>query len=361
MTIKDLKANNLILLECITGSKAYGLDTPGSDTDIKGVFYLPRERFFGLNYVPQVNNETNDEVYYELGRFVELLIKNNPNLLELLASPEKYILYKDPIMERISLKLFLSKLCRDTFAGYASTQIRKARGYKKKIVNPIDAEKKSILDFCFIIEGHVSIPARKWLRESGVDQETCGLTSVPHAKGLYALYISQDSQYSGIVKGPDSYEVALSSVDSGENMRAFLFFNQDGFSTYCKDYREYWDWVEKRNEDRFHTNMSHGKDYDAKNMMHTIRLLQSALKILESSTLDIVCSNRDELLSIKAGDVDYQQLVDLSDHLLARIDSAAESSSLPDEPDKVHCEEILVKMRNELYLKMEAPDQRPAE
>jgi len=38
MTIEELKSSNLILLECISGSKAYGLDTPQSDTDIKGVF-----------------------------------------------------------------------------------------------------------------------------------------------------------------------------------------------------------------------------------------------------------------------------------------------------------------------------------
>jgi hypothetical protein len=36
---------------------------------------LPKDQFYGLQYIPQVSNETNDEVYYELGRFVELLIK----------------------------------------------------------------------------------------------------------------------------------------------------------------------------------------------------------------------------------------------------------------------------------------------
>lgn len=54
MTISDLKSGELIILECISGSRAYGLDTPSSDTDIKGVFLLPKEDFYGLNYVPQV-------------------------------------------------------------------------------------------------------------------------------------------------------------------------------------------------------------------------------------------------------------------------------------------------------------------
>ena len=81
MTIEYLKENNLILLEVIAGSKSFGLDTPQSDTDIKGVFYLPKEQFYGLEYIPQISNDTNDIVYYEIGRFIELLMKNNPNII----------------------------------------------------------------------------------------------------------------------------------------------------------------------------------------------------------------------------------------------------------------------------------------
>lgn len=49
LTIPYLKTQNLILFECVSGSRAYGLDTPTSDTDIKGVFYLPKQRFYSLH------------------------------------------------------------------------------------------------------------------------------------------------------------------------------------------------------------------------------------------------------------------------------------------------------------------------
>lgn len=75
MTIQDIKAKNLILFEAISGSRSFGLATENSDTDIRGVYYLPKEDFFGLNYIPQISNETNDITYYEIGRFVELLQK----------------------------------------------------------------------------------------------------------------------------------------------------------------------------------------------------------------------------------------------------------------------------------------------
>ncbi len=145
MTIDDLRNRGLIILECISGSKAYGLDTPTSDTDIKGVFILPKEEYYGLNYIPQVNNETNDVVFYELGRFMELLSLNNPNILELLNTPENAIIYKHPFLYDIKPELILSKLCSNTFGKFALSQIKKAKGLKKKIVNPVAKERKSVL------------------------------------------------------------------------------------------------------------------------------------------------------------------------------------------------------------------------
>lgn len=62
LTIDWIKNNGLLIFEVIAGSKAYGLDTTTSDTDIKGVFVLPKNLFYGLEYTKQVNNETNDIV-----------------------------------------------------------------------------------------------------------------------------------------------------------------------------------------------------------------------------------------------------------------------------------------------------------
>ena len=38
MTIADLRQQNLILFEAVSGSRAYGTNLPHSDTDLKGVF-----------------------------------------------------------------------------------------------------------------------------------------------------------------------------------------------------------------------------------------------------------------------------------------------------------------------------------
>ncbi len=351
MTIQEIKEKGLLLFECVSGSKAYGLDTPESDTDLKGVFYLPREQFFGLQYVAQVQNETNDEVYYELGRFVELLLKNNPNILELLATPEDCILFKHPIMERFTMEMFLSKQTKDTFVGYAMTQIRKAKGLKKKIVNPFPKEKKEVLDFCFVLQNYDAVPFRDWIEVRGYKQERCGLVKLSHAKGMYALFYDQTGTkaYKGVQKNSHSNEVSLSSVEEGEAIEVYLCFNAESYSSYCKDYNAYWEWVEKRNQERYAVNERHQGGYDSKNMMHTIRLLEVADELMETGKLTIRRKNREALLAVKAGEKSYEELLSLAENILERIEGKYNESDLNDFPDIEKAEKLLIEMREELY------------
>lgn len=356
MTIQHLKSQNLLLFEVISGSKSFGLNTATSDTDIKGVYYLPKEQFYGLEYIPQISNETNDEVYYEIGRFVELLLKNNPNILEILATPEDCILFKHPLMEKLQLSDFLSKLCKDTFAGYAMTQIKKARGLNKKIVNPIAKQKKSLLDYCYFIglggkSRDLSVPLQQWLKEENLTQNQFGLVNLPNAKGIFALFYDSTNAlgYKGITQKDNSNEVSLSSVPKEEVSVGYLSVNQDGYSKYCKEYAEYWEWIEKRNDERYQTNQQHGKNYDSKNMMHTIRLLQTAEQILQNGTLNIKVSNRAELLAIKAGEMEYDALLALADTLIGSIEKHYQTSTLPERPDSLKAIENLVAIREILY------------
>nr|WP_315028997.1 nucleotidyltransferase domain-containing protein [uncultured Chryseobacterium sp.] len=351
MTIQDLKTKKLILFEVISGSRAFGLATETSDTDIRGVYYLPKEDFFGLSYIPQISNETNDITYYEIGRFVELLQKNNPNILEVLASPEDCILYKHPLMDLLKSEDFLSKLCKDTFAGYAISQIKKAKGLNKKILNPIDKERKSILDFCFILVDQGSIPLKKWISEHGKVQEKCGLIAIDHTKGMFALFYddSQTLDYKGIIQHEEANQVSVSSVPKDEKPDAYLFCNLDTYSTYCKDYREYWKWVEERNEDRYNVNQRHGQNYDSKNMMHTIRLLQSCEQIFRNHSLQIRVENRDELLDIKAGNWSYEAVIEKAETLIKSIDDQHSASLFPEYPNLEKTTKTLIKIREQLY------------
>jgi len=350
LTIEWIKNNGLLIFETITGSKAYGLDTEKSDTDIRGVFVLPKDKFYGLEYTAQVNNLTNDITYYELRRFMELLAKNNPNIMEMLGTPEKFVLQKHPVMDMLTPELFLSKLCEKTFANYAYTQIKKAYGLEKKIVNPVDRSRKSVLDFCFVYEGKDAMPLKKYLGLKKLDQHNLGLAAIDHLRDCYNLYQSDEVQYSGIVRKDESNDICLSSVPKEETPIGVLYFNKDGYSVYCKKYKEYWDWVAKRNDDRFKTTMTHGKNYDSKNMMHVFRLLLMAKEIAIEGKVNVFRNDRDFLLSIKEGKFEYEDLLQKAEALKLELPVLYKNSTLPDEPDLKEIDTLLIKMREYFYL-----------
>ena len=349
LTIEQIKDNGWLIFEAITGSKAYGLDTAKSDTDIRGVFVLPKELFYSLEYLPQVSNESNDIVYYELKRFMELLSKNNPNIIELLNVPDNCILYNHELMDKIKPELFLSKLCEHTFANYAYTQIKKAYGLEKKILNPVDEERKSVLDFCYVHVGKEAISLKQFLLENGFEQEKMGLTAIAHLRECYNLFYSKEHQYSGVIKKEEANDVCLSSIPKGEIPVGLLYFNKDGYSLYCKKYKEYWEWVEKRNDERYNTTMSHGKNYDSKNMMHVFRLLLMAKEIATEGKVNVWRKDREFLLDIKQGKYEYEDLLNKAELLKNELHDLYKKADLLDEPDIKKVNELLIEMREDYY------------
>ncbi|HLP52619.1 MAG TPA: nucleotidyltransferase domain-containing protein [Chitinophagales bacterium] len=354
MNLANLQQNShLLLLKCISGSNAYGLQLPTSDIDYKGVFFLPKQTLFSLDYTEQVANETNDEVYYEVKRFIDLLYKNNPNLLELLNTPDDCVLFKHPLLNKVKSELFVSKLCKDTFAGYAVTQIKKAKGLNKKIVNPVEETLKTVLDFCYVLEQQQTISLPNWLSQKGFNQQDCGLVALNHMKDTYALFhnsqLTPPDYFRGIVVKENANDVSLSSVPKGLTPLTVLCFNKDGYSKYCRDYREYWDWVAKRNDERYNNTLQHGKNYDAKNMMHVFRLLNMAEEIATEKRVNVRRPDREYLLRIRQGEFEYDDLVKQADEKIEKIQEAYLHCDLQDSPDKSKVNELLFELLESIY------------
>jgi len=353
MKFGDVHNNQeVMLLQCISGSKAYGLDHAGSDTDIRGVFLLPQTRFYGLSRPELAANDSNDIVYYELGRFFDLLLKNNPNILELLDPPADTVLYKHPLLQELHPEMFLSRLCHQTFAGYALSQVRKARGLNKKVFNPVEGPRKTVLDFCYLISGYRSLPLTAWLQQKGYRQEDCGLVAVPHARDVYALFHQSEvpgAVLQGIISGTEANDVKLSALPEGARPAGLISFNKDGYSAYCKDYREYQEWLLKRNEERFRATTEQGKNYDAKNMMHTFRLLHMAEEIAREGKIYVRRKDREFLLRIRNGGFSYDELLQRATEKMESLEELYLQSDLPPRPDYGQAEELLVSMRTRLY------------
>jgi len=115
-----------VIYSCVVGSRAYGLDEEGSDTDRRGVYLPPAELHWSLYGVPeQLENKGAEECFWELQKFLVLALKANPNVLECLYTPlvEKATPLAVELLEMRSA--FLSKLVYQTYNGYVLSQFKK--------------------------------------------------------------------------------------------------------------------------------------------------------------------------------------------------------------------------------------------
>jgi hypothetical protein len=348
LTPETLQSQGWVVLEALSGSRAYGLDIATSDTDIRGVFVLPPQEYYRLHPPGQINNASHDIAFYELRRWVELLLKNNPSMLELLATPPDCIRYRDPILDYFPATLFLSQLCRDTFAGYARDQIQRARGLNKKINRPFAQKRKSVLDFCYVTVGGGTQALADWLAHQGWEQADCGLVKLEHMPHVYALYY-QPGHLRGILSHPESNEVLLSEIPLGLAPVVYLHFHKDLYARYCREHKEYWEWVHKRNPDRYASTVAHGRNYDAKHMMHTLRLLDMAEEIAETGQIQVRRPNRDFLLQVRAGEFSYTELLERAEAQLEGLGPRFAQSGLPLQPDAEQVESALVAARQAFY------------
>jgi predicted nucleotidyltransferase len=381
-----LVKNGLILFETIVGSQAYGTQTPTSDIDKKFVYILPQDYILGTGYVEQLN-VTKDYVGWEIKRFLELMASNNPTVLELLNSPEDCIVSKHPLFDLIieHKHEFITKVCKDSFGGYARQQIKKAKGLDKKQNWEKDkVTRKEVLDFVYVIEGEKSIPWKVWNSEQGFEEKFCGVVNVPNARDVYAVYYDGVARnmfsenipesernlliklkkelgqpmgfgYKGLVKvgegtnAAESNQLRLSSIPKGEIPICNIIYNKDGYTMHCKDYKEYQEWLENRNEARYVETQEHGQKIDGKNMMHCMRLIRMAQEIGRGDGIIVRRPDAQELLSIRRGEVDLEKLITMADEAIEQMDSIFENSNLPKKVDPELVNKLLIAIRREFY------------
>lgn len=382
-----IKENYLILLSVISGSHAYGTNTSTSDVDERGIYIADVDDFLCGNYPEQITDEKNDITYYELGRFLNLVSTNNPNILELLSTPKDCIRYKHPLFDEIikHKKDFITLKCRHTFGSYASAQIKKARGLDKKQNWEKDkVTRKDVLDFCYVIEGEKSIPWKVWSEYSGYEEKFCGVTNVPNARDVYAVFYDNKAHlcfseleseedreynkkalkdnfeavglgYKGLVKrgegtnAAESNQLRLSSIPKGETPICNIIYNKDGYTQHCKDFLAYQEWLENRNEARYVETQEHGQKIDGKNMMHCMRLIRMAQEIGRGEGIQVRRSDREYLLSIRRGEIDLETLIEDADTAIAEIDKIFDNSNLPNKIDPKLVNDLLIKIRKEFY------------
>lgn len=133
---------------CLMGSVAYGVAGDDSDSDIYGFCVPPKSMVFPHLYGEilgfgrqtkrfeqwqehHINDIDNGKQYdfqiYNIIKFFQLCMENNPNMCDALFVPERCIIHCSSIgnIVRENRKLFLHRGCWHKFRGYAYSQLHK--------------------------------------------------------------------------------------------------------------------------------------------------------------------------------------------------------------------------------------------
>lgn len=125
-----------IIYQVVSGSHAYGIATPESDTDYRGVFKQTIRDHFDLRGYYREHWEDpghDDAMYWELKHFLKLCLSGNPNTLETLFidDPELILTQHESIGALKTLRdSFLSQRLKRTYVGYAVSQFKDYLAYK---------------------------------------------------------------------------------------------------------------------------------------------------------------------------------------------------------------------------------------
>ncbi|CAG0927045.1 hypothetical protein TFLX_00316 [Thermoflexales bacterium] len=273
-----------LILKVISGSRAYGLDQPDSDTDTRAVCIPPIEYLLGLKTFEQHENATGDHVIFALAKFVRLALQGNPNIIEVLYTDPADVLFADRFGERLlaTREIFLSRHVGETFSRYAIAQLRRMENHHRWLIEPPDQQ--------------------------------------PQPTEFGATRVA------GRFRFPDT--------DRERAYRAAL-----------KHWNNYQVWRRNRNPARAKLEEKHG--YDTKHAMHLLRLLHMGGEILREGVVRVKRPDAAWLKSVRHGALTYEEVIDLAARHEATLSASIEQSPLPSEPDTATADQLTIELQQE--------------
>ena len=147
----------------------------------------------------------------------------------------------------------------------------------------------------------------------------------------------------------DTTQLRLSSVEKGIQPICIIQYNENGFKTHCRQYKEYQQWVRERNPQRYLENKD--KEFDRKNMMHCVRLLTMGIEIAKTGKVNVDRTDidRDFLLNIRLGNTTYDEIIKYAEAKQVELDEAMKTCTLPDKTDIEKVKELLIDIRSKYY------------
>jgi uncharacterized protein len=288
------------------GSQAHGMYVPPSDPDaiddidILGVYCGSLEHYlgFGRKDVKEKWEGQYDCVFYEIRKFIGLLLNCNPNVLSHLWLKPNHIIWEHPLglLLRENRDIFVTKKAYHSFNGYAYQQFKKM---------------------------------------TSLNQEAQELMRGLEAK-LTALDIDPDS--TGESESLKRLDGTPFIGATHEQMEVVKLYRGERSRYYSGGYMG-----KKRRE----LVMRFG--FDVKNAAHLIRLLRMGVEFLTDGALQVERNDRAELLSIKRGEWSLDKVKEESERLFALTKEVYVRSPLPAEPDRERGEKLCMNIVSQYH------------
>lgn len=329
-----------ILIKAMAGSHLFGTNTPKSDKDYKGV-YLPSERELLLgSYKETIQQSTGndssknsqddvDVELYSLKKFLKMVDKGDTAALELLFTPHEMIIEKDPMWDFILERRdqLLSKQV-NAMIGYARQQANKygikgsRMGELNNIIKVLKNIEKEIKDYI-----HNSFPNPKfkhaWLDivEAVKDFEHVHVITLQTSKNME----NEETPALDILGKKFDYHCTFAHV---------LQILKKIYKNYGQRARE--------------AKNNNGVDWKA--LSHALRVMFQGQELLKDGyiTLPLKLEERDLVMRIKKGDLDYKLVQPIIENNLIELEKAVDNSKLPEKVSKEILDDILLSLHRKV-------------
>jgi len=358
------------ILLSFAGSHAYGMNQPTSDIDVRGICVAPFDIRISINnhfeqyegewpfdFIPQksernaklLESKPDDVVIFDIAKAINLIGNCNPNMLELLFSNEEDYILLSPMGEKLleNKNKFLTLKIKHTYTGYAVSQLKKIERHRKYLMGTIP-KKPSRTEFGLpeheslipsternLIDEEIKKRIRDWTADNIEINPAERVTLHENMRSFMAAAIrASDHDLDDKIE-----DVAAESLGFDQDIREILR-RERGFRTALKEFKSYERWESDRNPKRKELEERHG--FDTKHASHLIRLVRSGTEILEYGELRVRRKDAEELLAIRRGERNFEDIKEESDRLLNRMDDLYKENpqNLPKKPDSKFLEQI---------------------
>lgn len=333
-----------VLFLTVHGSISYGLNTPESDVDLRGICTTPRQYLHGFmeRFDQWILNEPLDATIFNVKKFFSLASNTNPNALEIIfTEPEDHLLVTDAGRMILDHRdLFLSKQVKETYIGYAKAQAHRIKNHRKWIQNPVKAPPT---------REQLGLPSKPEIAKNQFDAvkamiqkklETWNPDFEPFSDSqkIYLQSKVSDTLAEMDIKSDDKWLAAARSIGLDDNL-ILVIKKEKEYENKMADYKSYCDWKVNRNPKRAALEEKHL--YDVKHATNLIRLLRMGKEILDTGKVQVKrIHDRDELMAIKSGAWTYDQLIEYANKMELEVRESYKNSKLPNQANVKKLDEL---------------------